>query len=36
MADKLAFMPFYGDDFYGDEGVQMLSGEEQAMYLRLL
>jgi hypothetical protein len=36
MDDKLPWMPFYGVLFYEDEAVNLMSLEEEAMYLRLL
>ena len=36
MAEKLPYMPFYGDDFFLDEEVQLLPDETQILYLRLL
>lgn len=37
MADsKLDWMPFYGDDFFGDMRVRMLTEAQQSIYLRAL
>ncbi len=33
---KLPFMPFYGQDFYADEAVQLMDVCEQGAYIRLL
>ena len=36
MDEKLPWMPFYGVLFYEDEAVNLMSLEEEAMYMRLL
>lgn len=36
MPESLPYMPFYGDDFFGSERVAAMTGDEEALYMRML